>query len=468
MSNTIWFKSATTEWEEGMPIGNGRLGAMILGGVKEEKIHLNEESIWYGGSKERQNPDAIKYIPEIRELLFEGKVGKAQTLARMALTSNPQYINPYMPGGYAWFFFENHDKPYENYKRALNLDEAVVNVQYTCQDKEYTREYIASHPDGVIAINIRCSEEKGLNFAVNLNRRPYEGTTHAVNDVIIKMEGECGKEGIEYTTILGVTSEDGKIQTIGNFVNVEQATSATVYIATETSFRGDGYKEQALKKVQVAMELGYTQLKQRHIEDYQGLYNKNTFKLCSSNENYPTDELIQKCRRSEDANHLMQLIYHFGKYLLIASSRKECLPATLQGIWNQSYTPSWECNYTININTQMNYWPAEVCNLSECHEALFDFIERLCENGKSIAQNLYGCTGSVAHHISNIWAEAAPLGILDSSPYWPMGLAWLSLHMYEHFKFTGDKEFLEQRCYPVIKEVARFFMDYLVETPEGY
>lgn len=468
MNNKIWFRKPATEWEEGMPIGNGRLGAMVLGEVGEEKIYLNEETIWYGGKKEHLNADASKYISEIRELLFEGKVEKAQTLARMALTSSPQYINPYIPGGYAWFFYGEHTGEYKDYTRKLDLDQAMVSVEYKCQNKAYRREYLTSHPDGVIAIHITCDEPKGLNFSVNLNRRPYDGKVWTIGSDTILMEGECGKEGIEFATALSATCKDGEVKTIGNFVNIQNATAATIYIATETSYRNEDYIEKASQKVQAAIDIGYEKIKKMHIKDYQALFNKSKLSLNAHTNEYPTDQLINLCRQGEDANHLMELIYNFGKYLLIASSRKGCLPSTLQGIWNESYTPKWESNYTININTQMNYWPAEVSNLSECHEPLFEFIERLCENGKVIARKMYGCNGSVAHHVSNIWAEAAPMGILSASPYWPMGLAWLSLHMYEHYRFTGDKEFLEKRCYPVINEVATFFTEYLVESPEGY
>ncbi|MHC1748681.1 MAG: glycoside hydrolase N-terminal domain-containing protein [Cellulosilyticaceae bacterium] len=402
------------------------------------------------------------------QLLFEGKVVKAQTLARMALTSKPQYINPYLPGGYAWFFFENHTCGYSNYKRLLDLDKAVVTMHYECNQKGYKREYLTSHPDQVIAIHISCSQEKALNFSVNLNRRPYDGNTYVIKDKTIVMTGECGKEGIEFATVLSVDCKEGQTEVIGNFVNVQNATEATVYIATETNFKTSNYIDAAFEKVEHALSLGYERIKARHIKDYKKLFDKSKLILHGSICKEPTDVLIDQCRDGKDANYLMQLLYHFGRYLLIASSRKGCLPATLQGIWNNSYTPSWESNYTLNVNTQMNYWPAEISNLSECHDALFDFTERLCENGKIVAKEMYGCNGAVAHHISNIWAEAAPLGILDASPYWAMGLAWVSLHLYEHYKFTKDKTFLKNRCYPVIKEVALFFIDYLVSSPEGY
>lgn len=468
MKRSIWFERPTHEWEEGMPIGNGRLGAMILGNVQEEKIDLNEDSIWYGGPKDRINPNAKASLAEIRNLLFEGQIAKAQSLARMAMTSTPQYINPYVPSGYAWLFFEGHQGGYNAYKRVLDLDEAIVQIDYTCQDKHYTREYLASAVDGVIAIQLGCDTPQGLSFSVNLNRRPYEFATFAIGTQMIALEGECGKEGITFTTVMGATSPDGAIQTIGNFLKVEGATEATLYIATETSFRESAHQTVAIDRVRQALTKGYIQIKEAHIKDYQRLNQRNALILETKDIQLPTEEWLAKCRGEELANGLMELIYAFGKYLLIASSRRGTLPSNLQGIWNQSHTPSWESNYTININTQMNYWPAEVCGLSECHEPLFDFVERLCENGKKVAQEIYGCRGSVAHHISNLWADAAPGGILAASPYWPMGLAWLSLHLYEHYLFTKDQHFLRERCYPVIKEVATFFIDYLVLSPEGY
>ncbi|MGL4736014.1 MAG: glycoside hydrolase family 95 protein [Cellulosilyticaceae bacterium] len=468
MRHIIRFATPTNDWEEGMPIGNGRLGAMILGNVQEEKIPLNEESIWYGGPKNRVNPDARGAVASIRQLLFEGKIEKAQRLARMALTSTPQYINPYVPSGDAWLFFEGHQGPYQDYKRELDLDQAVARVQYQIHEKQYEREYIVSHPDGVIAMRLSCSEKGGLSLSVNLNRRPYEGESGACSTQMITLDGECGKEGVTFTTVMGATSPDGVIQTIGNFISIQEATEVTLYIATETSFRDAAYRKEAIAKVEAAMVKGYERLKESHVKDYEALSKRNTLDLYTDEPTCQTDELIQRCREGEDSNALMALIYQFGKYLLIASSRPGSLPANLQGIWNQSHTPAWESNYTININTQMNYWPAEVTQLGDCHEPLFDFIERLCENGKQVAKEMYGCKGSVAHHVSNLWADAAPGGIFAASPFWPMGLAWLSLHMYEHYCYTGDRAFLAERCYPVIQEVAIFLMDYLTLAPEGY
>lgn len=471
MSYRIWFNKPAGEWEEGFPIGNGRLGAMVLGSVEEEVIYLNEESIWYGGSKDRHNPDALVHLQSIRALLFEGRIEEAQRLCKISLGSTPQYINPYLPGGYiAMFFSKEHDN-YTHYERSLDLKEALVKVAYQIKDITYTREILSSFKDQVIVLHLTGSKTKRLSFTMNINRRPYDGETKAIDSKTLLMTCEAGKEGVAFATVVNAQSVDGRISTCGNYLVIEEATAVTLYIATQTTYHTKNYIREALDQVNKARDKGYEKIKQEHIQDYKELFDRSSIALIDSTEKkgiHPTNELINRCRAGKEDKELVELIYNFGKYLLIASSRVGGLPSNLQGIWNMSYTPAWESNYTININTQMNYWLAEVNNLGVCHEPLFDFIERLCENGKYTAQTLYGCKGSVAHHVSNIWADSAPGGIYEASPYWPMGLAWLSLHMYEHYLYTGDNVFLKERCYPVLKEVATFYIDYLVESPDGY
>lgn len=462
--NTIWFKSPTDDYEEGLPIGNGRLGAMILGNITNETIHLNEDSIWGGENKEVHNPDSLTYLNEIRSLLFKGNVKKANTLIKTAFSSTPKYINPYQPLGYLSFEFDNYNV-ITDYKRELDIDNSIVKVSYKADGISYTREFLSSYPDQVIAMKFKSSKPKALNFIVNINRRPFEGQSYKIDNNTIMIDCSCSSE-LKFCAALTAYSTDGQIKTIGDFITVENSTEVELYLASETTFRHKNYKALALHRLKEAVKKGYNKIKIDHIADYQAIYNKNSLKLTNINSKLPTDELLKMC--DDKALELSQLFYSFGKYLLISSSRINTLPANLQGIWNNSYIPAWECNYTININTQMNYWPVEVCNLTECFEPLVTFIKRLCENGKVTAKKMYGCNGSVAHHSTNIWAQTAPNGIFGSSPYWPMGLAWLSLHNMEHYRYTLDKTFLNEEVYPILKEVARFICDYLTPTDDGF
>ncbi|NQX67909.1 glycoside hydrolase N-terminal domain-containing protein [Paenibacillus alba] len=468
----LWYRQPAGQWSDALPIGNGRLGGMIFGSVAEEKIQLNEDSIWYGGPKEGENPDAPQYLPEIRKLLFDGDVQKATYLARMALFSSPKYYNPYQPLGEMKLFFSGLQGEVHSYHRELDLQTGVARTTFKVGDTSYSRELFSSYPDQIMSIHLTCSKPGGLTFCVNLNRRPFEGESYALSTDSVVMNGECGKDGVTFSGILKGTASDGVIQTIGDFISVEGASEVTLLFAANSSFREPDPKAASLMQLQKASAYTYSELKQRHIEDYCSLYQRVQFGLSSPVEvaaSIPTDELLKAVERGsqEHGRMLTELYFQYGRYLTIASSRPGSLPSNLQGIWNESFTPPWESKYTININTQMNYWPVEVCGLSECHEPLFELIDRMRIKGRITARTLYGCGGFVAHHNTNIWAETRPEGILPTSVIWPMGAAWLSLHVWEHYAYTKDEAFLRERAYPILKEAAEFFVDYLTETPDG-
>lgn len=467
----LWYREPAKQWTEALPVGNGRLGGMIFGQVKEEKIQLNEDSIWYGGPKEGENPDALQQLPHIRKLLFDGDVEKATYLARMSMFSSPKYYNPYQPLGEMKLFFTDLKGDIHAYLRELDLQTGIARVAFNVGDVSYSREIFTSYPDQVMAIHLTSSKPGGLTFCVNLNRRPYEGDSYARTSDCIVMNGECGKDGVSFSGVLKAKASDGVIQTIGDFISVEGATEVTLLFAAGSTFREADPEAACLQQLERAEAYTYAELKQRHIDDYQTLFNRVQFSLSASHEEQPlaTDELMKAVLQGSP-NHrkmLAELYFQYGRYLTIASSRPGSLPSNLQGIWNDSFTPPWESKYTININTQMNYWPVEVCGLSECHEPLFDLVERMRVKGRITAKTLYGCRGFVAHHNTNIWAETRPEGILATSVLWPMGAAWLSLHLWEHYAYTGNAEFLRERAYPVLKEAAEFFMDYLTEAPDG-
>lgn len=467
----LWYLQPAKMWVEALPIGNGRLGGMIFGHVQEERIQLNEDSIWYGGPKDGINPDGSRYLEEIRELLFAGNVVEATRLTRMALFSTPKYYNPYQPLGDLRLYFHDQKGEVEDYRRELDLKQAIARTTYRVGGVNYRRTMFASCPDQVMMIQLECDQPGKLNFSANLNRRPFEGETGALSEGSIWMGGECGKHGVEYACVLKAKSQDGHVSVVGDFLSVEGASSVTLMLAAASTFREPDPLAACKLQIDGADRFNADEIERRHIQDYQELYNRVSLSLTENDpfDDLPTDErlkLLQGDQSTVDSG-LAELYFHYGRYLLIASSRPGCLPANLQGIWNDSFTPPWESKYTININTQMNYWPAEVCGLSECHEPLFDHIERMQVSGRQTARELYGCSGFVAHHNTNLWGETRPEGLFPTCVIWPMGAAWLSLHVWEHFVFTEDLDFLRHRAYPILKDAAAFFLDYLVESPDG-
>ncbi|MDQ1912591.1 glycoside hydrolase family 95 protein [Paenibacillus sp. GD4] len=468
----LWYRKPAAKWVEALPVGNGRLGGMVFGQVQDDKIQLNEDSVWYGGPKANAvNPDGLANLPEIRRLLFDGEVEKAAALARMSMFSTPKYYNPYQPLGELKLFFTGQTGTVEGYERELDLSTGIVSIRYRIGDTTYRREVFSSYPDQVLVVRLTCEGSGRLSFGANLNRRPYEGESRKVSDDAVAMRGDCGKDGVEYACVLKGAA-DGQLRVLGDFVSVEGASEVTLLLAAATTFREKDPEAASLKAVTSASKLSYEELKRRHIDDYFSLYGRVNLKLGGADQavpaaELPTDERLELCRSGDPDAGLLELFFQYGRYLMIAGSRPGSLPTTLQGIWNDSFTPPWESKYTININTQMNYWPAEVCGLQECHEPLFELVERMRADGRNTARQLYGCNGFVAHHNTNLWAETRPEGIFPTCVIWPMGAAWLSLHLWEHYAYSGDLAFLRERAYPVLKEAAEFFVDYLVETPDG-
>lgn len=466
MGEQIWLEEPGKKWDEGLLIGNGRLGAAVLGTVEEEVLPLNEESIWYGGPLQRENPDAAAHIGEIRELLMAGKVEEAAFLAKTALNSTPKYLSPYLPAGDLRLSFQGHRGKVENYRRSLSLGEAVAGVSYTMDGAAYKRSYFVSQEYNVIAV--RLTGEQPLTLAANLNRRPYEEYTGKLDNSTIFIEGQCGQEGVRYFGAARIVRPDGESETMGDYLIARNSRDIVLYICFATDFMGrENYREYCLSCLNRAQAAGYEAVLERHLQDWMALYGRVGFSLGAELSDIPTSALLQRAREGGDARALSELLFHFGRYLLIASSYRCQLPATLQGIWNGSYTPSWESKYTININTEMNYWPAESCALPECHLPLFDLVERMAERGEQTARTVYGCSGFVAHHNTNLWADTAIEGVLSASPIWPMGGAWLSLHFYEHFLFTQDEAFLRGRALPVLRKAVLFFTEYLTPAADG-
>lgn len=459
------------KWDDGFPIGNGRLGAMVMGKPDEETIFINEETLWYGPKRDRKNPDALKNLAEIRRLLMDGDVQKAQFLAKMALTSTPKYLNPFQPAGDLRICLMNHKEPVEDYIRRLDLDNALATVEYRMRGWWFRREHLVSHRYNVVAIRLTTDAPEGITVCVNISRKPFEENTGKLNQNTAANWGQCGEGGVRYFSAVRMSAQGGAVSAMGDFVYAENAREVVIYLSSATDFGGRcNYREECLSALNEAEKAGYEKIRRIHMEEYHRLYQRTGLVLSGAETpTIPLDEMLSQLKNNDrqNLNTLTVLLFQYAKYLMISSSYDCTMPANLQGIWNGSYTPPWECKYTININTEMNYWMAEPCGLSECHEPLFQLIERLSENGKETARRLYGAKGFCAHHNTDLWANTDPDGIFDSSPFWPMGGAWLSLHLYEHFLFTQDEVFLAERALPVMREAIQFCSDFLTKAPDG-
>ena len=461
--NRIEFDHPADNWNEALPIGNGRMGGMIFGTPYTERIQLNEDSVWYGAPKDRINPDALDNLPKIRSLIFEGRIKEAQELCALALSGLPENESHYEPLGNLFIEFGGSEYTYEDYHRMLDIDNAVVATSFRVGDVIYKREYIASYPSQAVLIHLTADRLKSLSFQIQLGRgndpwdmRPYSDQilrrpnyivfcddVRAYEGNIQLMTATCGgKDGIGLAAGAKVIADGGKVQIVGNTVRVDGADEALIIVCADTTFRQKDPASSVLDRLNSFKNNNWDELVKEHMADYRSLYDRVKLDI----EGY------------EDVVRFFQ----FGRYLLIASSRPGSLPANLQGIWNNDYAPAWGSRYTININTQMNYWPALVTNLAECQMPLTDLINRMKETGRDTAKRMYGCGGFMAHHNTDIWADTAPQDVCISSSYWVMGAAWLSLHIWEQYLFTVDNEFLKEN-YPTMREAAEFVMDYLTE-----
>jgi len=470
-SSIIWFDKEASIWEEALPIGNGKLGGMIFGKTHDERIGLNEDTVWYGGPRDRNNPDAAKYLPDIRRMLREGRLKEAHELARFALSGVPETQRHYMPLGDLLLKVQHGSESITDYRRQLDLLNGIATVWYRAGDVTYTREIFTSYPDQVMVIRFIADRPNSLSVTARLTRgraRYYDELVQ-VDERTIVMRGNCGGTGgSDFRAAVRVAATGGETKIIGEHLIVRGADELTLLLAAGTTFRHENPEAEVLRILDAAERHGYDALKQRHEADFRTLSERSALELPSdpAAEALPTNERLERMKQGAHDHGLIALYYQFGRYLLISSSRPGSLPANLQGIWNDKMQPPWDSKYTININAQMNYWPAELCNLSECHEPLFELIERMREPGRHTARVMYGARGFTAHHNTDIWADTAPQDIYLPASYWPMGAAWLCLHLWEHYEFTLDREFL-LRAIPIMEEAALFFVDYLEETPDG-
>ena len=477
----VWDDRPAARWNEAYPIGNGRLGAMVFGGIQTERLQLNEDSVWYGGPRDRVNPEARFHVDRVRSLLMEGRVEEAELLALQTLRGTPRHQNPYQPLGDLTLEFSRSRERVEGYRRCLDLSTGIAHVSYRRGGRRYTREVFSSAVDQVLVVHLAVEGETGDEWvAVMLSRRPFEVRSGTLSPCQIYMEGQAGPDGVHYACVLEAVAPGGQVRALGDTVLVRGAREVTLLLAANTSFRCDDPKGECLAQLEAARAKGYTALRQAHVREHGELFGRVSIVLgkaggASSGDSgapagtpaLPTRARIERVRSGEPDPGLDALLFQFGRYLLMASSRPGSLPANLQGIWNESMTPPWESKYTININIQMNYWPAEVGNLPECHVPLFDHLERMRASGEVTAQRMYGCRGWVAHHNTNIWGDTAPTDATHRATQWPLGAAWLSLHLWEHYRYSGDRAFLEKRAYPLMKGACLFLLDLMRPDEHG-
>lgn len=470
-NNRLWYAKAARKWFDALPIGNGRLGGMVFGKVKQERVQLNEDSVYYGGPQNRNNPDAYKSLPIVRKLLEEGRISEAESLARSAMTGVPKYGVPYQMLCDLMINFSGQSGRTLEYKRELDMELGIVKVGYSIDNCTYTREYFSSAADQAVIIRMDCTEKGKISFNSNLMRRPFDPGTVVLSDSRIMLKGRCGEGGIQYCAVLqAVIDGEGTVKTIGDNIQVENADAVTLILTSQTSFRCAEPQLACENQIENVMKKNYDELRNAHINDFRSMYGRVELRLEDEDDDaglaeMPTDARLNRVKEGMEDQGLITLYFNYGRYLLMSCSRPGSLPANLQGIWNDSFAPPWESVFTININTEMNYWPAEVCNLSECHQPLFDLIERMREPGRRTAREMYGCSGFTAHHNTNIWADTAPFG---GNPYiWPFGAAWLSIHLWEHYLYNLDNEFLKNKAYPIIKEAVMFFLEYMIEDENG-
>jgi len=471
-SLTLWYRAPARQWVEALAVGNGRLGAMVHGGVAVERIQFNEDTVWAGRPHDYSHPGAAAHLAPIRRLLFEGRQAEAEALAMREFMSVPLRQKAYQAFGALVLRFPHlREAGVHGYRRSLDLDTALAGTRFVHEGVTYTREVYASWPAQVVAVRLSADRPGLISFTAALESAHRDARVAADGDELLLSGRVAGAEtdAIRFEARLAVLNEGGTRAIAAGGVTVTGADAATLLLGGATNFRNyqDVSGDPAARNVEAlnrARSGSYAALRTEHIADHQRLFRRVSIDLGrTAAAEAPTDERIRRFASVQDPD-LAALIFQYGRYLLIASSRPGGQPANLQGLWNDSNTPPWESKYTVNINTQMNYWPAEPANLAECHGPLFDALEDLAASGARTARVHYGARGWVLHHNFDLWRGTAPINHANHG-IWPTGGAWLALHLWEHYLYGGDLEFLRTRAYPVMKGAAQFFADTLVEDP---
>jgi alpha-L-fucosidase 2 len=516
----LWYRQPAEVWEEALPVGNGRLGAMVFGGIREERLQLNEDTLWSGFPRDGVQYDALRYLKSVRELIAAGKYKDAEHLINTHMLGCD--TEAYQPLGDLWITQKGFGE-ITHYERELDLPTGTAAVAFHSDGIRYTRKVIASAPDGIIMVSLTadragqinasvrittphpCEDEAGEDehFAVlsQWDSDEAEGPSDEAARNCITLTGRAPShvesnargdhpQSVVYEHDLGMAfavqarmvSEGGIVTTKADgTVIVSDADTLTVYVAAATGFRGfhtmpDSDPVESAEVCQVTLDkvisLGSKQVRQRHEQDHRALFERVALELGGDTRTeesiLPTDLRLERYKQGEADPGLEVLLFQYGRYLLMGSSRPGSQPANLQGIWNDRVQPPWNSNYTTNINTQMNYWPAEVCNLAECHEPLLHMVEEISRTGRRVASINYGAQGWAAHHNVDLWRYAGPSGGHASWAFWPLGGVWLAAHLWDRYLFSQDTAYLAEQAYPLMKGAAAFCMDWLAEGPNGW
>src|SRR5436190_6670788 len=469
----LWYDQPSgTTWGNALPIGNGRLGAMVYGNVETETIQLNEHTLWSGSPNRNDNPLALDSLSEIRKLIFDGKQKEAERMANRIIISKGSHGQMFEPAGNFHLSFNGHQK-FTNYYRELDIEKAVAKTSYNVAGVTYTREVLASFPDRVIVIHLMASKPQSISFAAfystplpNVEIKTTSSGQLAFSGTTIDHEGVKGM--IRYKGIVQIKTQNGSLSSTDTSVVVKNANEATIYISIATNFNNyhdisGNETERATSYLNRATPKTFANILKEHVAAYQKYFNRVKLDLGTTEAaNLPTNERLKNFNSVNDPQ-LVTLYYQFGRYLLISSSQPGGQPANLQGIWNNKVRPPWDSKYTININAEMNYWPAEKTNLSELHEPFLQMVKEMAVTGQQTARDMYGARGWMAHHNTDIWRAT---GAVDGAFWgiWNQGGGWTSQHLWEHYLYTGDKTFLAS-VYSILKGAATFYVDFLVEDP---
>jgi alpha-L-fucosidase 2 len=481
--SVLWYRQPVATWSEAMPLGNGIIGATAFGGIRNERIALNEGTFWSGRPHVYDNPDAIKYFPQIRELVFAGRFREAEKMADEHFFGIPAAQQAYQPLGDLLLALDGVENA-EDYRRALDLETGVATVRYRAGDAVFTREVFVSYPDRVMVVRVSCDKPGRVSLRAGF-KGPYVDRAAATPGKLV-VDGQwkgpipgntpliapVDGKGIRFQVAIRAVPEGGRSEAGDAGLHVESADAVTLIVAAATSFVNyhdiSGDPTAACERALAGCAgKDFATLRQRHLDDFRGLMGRVRLTVGDPAANdRPTDERLKAIRQGQPDPNLEALCFQFGRYVLAASSRAGGQPANLQGIWNEAVAPPWGSKYTININTEMNYWPAEVCNLAECHQPMFDMLKDISVTGTATAKTHYGLGGWVAHHNIDLWRGTAPV---DAARYgmWPVGGAWLCQDLWEHYAFTQDREFLRE-YYPVMRGAAQFLLELMVEDPKHH
>jgi alpha-L-fucosidase 2 len=494
---TLWYAQPAKLWTDALPVGNGRLGAMVFGGIDEERLQLNEDTLWSGAPRDWNNLRASEALAEVRRLVLEEKRYKDADAVCQRMQG--PYNESYQPLGNLRLKFADLAEA-SDYRRELDLDTATARVRFTAEGVTYTREVFSSAPDQVIAVRLTASKHGALNFSVAMDS-PLRSNSEAAGKNEISLRGKAPShvepnyvnapdpvvyddaegKGMRFECRLQLRNKGGKVAPADGGLQVTGATEVTILIAAATGYRGfdqmptrdaGEMANDCSNRLASAAKKSFAQLRADHVKEQQALFRRVALDLGRpADASLPTDERLKKFAKDETDQHLLALYFQYGRYLLIGSSRPGTQASNLQGIWNKLVRPPWSSNWTANINVQMNYWLAETCNLSECHEPLFELIEGLSRNGRKTAEVNYKARGWVSHHNVDVWRQSAPVGDFGKGDptwaNWQMSGPWFCAHLWEHYLFTGDERFLRERAYPAMKGAAEFCLDWLIENPQG-